>query len=303
MEQDWRICPACEHPLKSFVCPGCAKPMKEHWARCPFCESRLLCATCKRRLASADGVCPACNPAEPEKNGRLPEAIREPVAGMEFVLVPEGSFLMGDLFDDGIENEKPIHEVRLDSFYIGLYPVTQAQWTALMPENPSLFQGERHPVERVAFHDAEGYINRLAEANQGRYIFGLPTEAQWEYAARSGGKKEKYAGGDFPEKLAWYDENGDGTSQPVGKKSPNGLGIYDMCGNVWEWCLDFYDENAYKFHDDLNPVREKKGPDRVVRGGGWNMDAWSARCSRRFGFRSQDFGPALGFRLVLRPNR
>ena len=206
---------------------------------------------------------------------------------------------MGDTFGVGLENEQPVHEVSIDQFYMGRFPVTQEQWKILMHENPSQFKGDHHPVERVTFQAVLDFAKRLTEVNQGKLIFMLPTEAQWEYAARSGGRNEKYAGGDNFEKLAWCEENSESGTNPVGKKTPNGLGIYDMSGNVWEWCHDYFSENAYRFHDNINPVCEKKGPDRVIRGGGWNTDAWSARCARRFGFPAQYFGSSLGFRLVL----
>ena len=207
--------------------------------------------------------------------------------------------MMGDTFGDGIANEQPVHEVDIDSFYLGRYQVTQAQWKKLMTENPSQFKGDQRPVERVGLNDVLDFAQKLTEVNKGRFAFMLPTEAQWEYAARSGGRNERYAGGDSFEKLAWCNENSGGATNPVGKKSPNGLCLYDMSGNVWEWCRDYYIENAYLLHGNKNPLCKEGGSDRVIRGGGWNTDAWSARCARRFGFPSHYFGSALGFRLVL----
>jgi formylglycine-generating enzyme required for sulfatase activity len=220
---------------------------------------------------------------------------------MEFVWVPGGKFLMGDTFGEGGENELPVHEVRLDAFFIARYPVTQSQWNRLMPENPSQFRGNSLPVEQVAWDDIQVFIRKLTEANPDRKGFLLPTEAQWEYAARSGGRKQRYAGGNDADAVAWYEINSSGQSQPVGTKLPNDLGIFDMSGNVWERCQDRFSESAYDSHAVANPRWEKGGPDRVIRGGGWNLDAWSIRCTRRMGF-SQDYaGPALGFRLVMAP--
>ncbi len=218
------------------------------------------------------------------------------------VLVPAGVFEMGDLFGDGVENELPVHPVALDTYYIGRFAVTQAQWLKLMPENPSRFVDADKPVEQVTWVDACAFAHLLTQANKGRYRFELPTEAQWEFAARSGGKAELYAGGGAIGTLAWYEDNSEGHSQPVGTKRPNGLGLHDMSGNVWEWCRDTFDADAYAHHAASNPCLNIDGPDRVIRGGSWNLDAWSARCARRFSFRADLFGPGLGFRLVMIPN-
>jgi formylglycine-generating enzyme required for sulfatase activity len=296
IEKGWKICPACEFSLKSTSCPVCMKGVKEHWKRCPFCETKLICSFCGNRITADNMACPSCNASDVIDDDRL---IIEPVTQMEFVLVPGGQFMMGDTFGEGIENEQPVHEVYVESFYLGRYQVTQAQWNKLMPENPSQFIGDQRPVEQVGLEDVLNFSKRLTDANQERFSFLLPTEAQWEYGARSGGRNEKYAGGDHFEKLAWSEENSGGTTNPVGKKSPNGLGLFDMSGNVWEWCRDYFMEKAYQYHEDINPLFNKQGPDRVIRGGGWNTDAWSVRCARRTGFPSQYFGSALGFRLVL----
>jgi len=221
---------------------------------------------------------------------------------MEFLWVPAGEFVMGDTFDEGSDNEKPVHNVRLDGFYIGKYPVTQAQWHILMPENPSNFKGDMRPVEQINLDHVQAFIDSLIESNRDRCVFQLPSEAQWEYAARSGGKEEMYAGGHIPDQVAWYDENSRGSTHPVGTKVPNGLGIYDMSGNVWEWCLDAFHEDAYLQHTRENPVcRENGESDRVIRGGSWNTDAWSVRCARRFSLSGEYTAPGLGFRLIMIP--
>ena len=205
---------------------------------------------------------------------------------------------MGDVSGEGSETEIPVHEVNLKSFFIGKYPVTQTQWQRVMENNPSRFQGDFRPVEQVSWFDVRIFIKRLSEMNKGKYEYRLPSEAEWEYAARSSGKDEKFAGGDRVNTVAWFEENSDGSTHPVGKKEPNGLGLYDMSGNVWEWCLDVYREDAYKNHIRENPVCTEGGSDRVIRGGSWNLDAWSVRCARRFSCTPDFFGPGLGFRLV-----
>jgi formylglycine-generating enzyme required for sulfatase activity len=227
------------------------------------------------------------------------EPLTEPVTGMEFVRVPGGKFLMGDTFGEGIENELPVHEVQLGTFHIGRYPVTQSQWNRLMPENPSNFKGNSLPVERLTWNDVQAFICKLTEANPDRKVFRLPTEAEWEYAARSGGRKQRYAGGDDADAFAWYENNSSRQTQPVGSKASNGLDIFDMSGNVWEWCQDCFSDSAYRRHAAENPCWNRDGEDRVIRGGGWNLDAWSLRCTRRMGFPPDGSGPALGFRLVM----
>ena len=143
----------------------------------------------------------------------------EPVTSMEFVFVPGGSFMMGAGFGKGYNREKPVHEVTLDEFYIGKFPVTQGQWEKVMGGNPSKFQkGDDYPVEEVSWHDAMKFIKKLQTMNGDDFTFDLPTEAQWEYAARSGGKKEKYAGGKHIDALAWYKGNNNGSTHPVGRK-------------------------------------------------------------------------------------
>jgi formylglycine-generating enzyme required for sulfatase activity len=228
-------------------------------------------------------------------------AFADAVCAIQMVWVPGGAFRMGDLFEEGIENERPVREVTLDGFYMACHCVTQAQWKQLSADNPSHHQGERLPVEQITWEQACRFAERLTDAHQGRCRFALPSEAQWEYAARGGGKSQRYAGGDSPEPLAWYAENSQGRTQPVGTKAPNALGLFDMSGNVWEWCRDTYLENAYQRHPDRNPVIEEPGPDRVIRGGSFHLDAWSVRCARRIGFAADFVGPGLGFRLVMQP--
>jgi formylglycine-generating enzyme required for sulfatase activity len=223
----------------------------------------------------------------------------EPITGMTFVWIPGGTFSMGDTFDEGVEDEKPVHEVNLSDFYMAACPVTQAQWKCLMPDNPSSFVGDDHPVEQVTLIDVQTFIDKLNAASKAGLHYTLPSEAQWEYAARSGGKNELYAGGQDPESVAWFDENSSGGTAPVANKAPNGLGLFDMSGNVWEWCRDLYHPNAYRRHREDDPVCTAGDTDRVIRGGSWHLDAWSARCSRRFRFDPALFGPALGFRMVM----
>ncbi len=222
----------------------------------------------------------------------------EPTSGLEFVWVKGGCFQMGDRFGEGDDNEKPVHEVCVDSFGMGRYEVTQGQWQKIMGNNPSKFtKGNNYPVEQVSWVDTQDFIRKL-NSHTGK-SFRLPTEAEWEYAACSGGKKEMYAGGSDIDRLAWYDGNSGDSPHPVGTKEPNGLGLYDMSGNVWEWCSDWYDKNYYQHSLRNNPQGPSSGSFRVIRDGCWNGTSRLARCTNRDGFRSGYRLDNLGFRVVL----
>jgi len=280
VEADWTFCPACEAPLGQPTCSACRRAVKPHWKRCPTCGQRL-----------------SAGRAEVEPAFHLPPVV-EPRTGIELIFVSAGCFEMGDTGGDGSENERPVHTVSLSGFYLGRVPVTQGQWMRLMPENPSRFQkGDTYPVEQVRWEDVGAFLDALNRVGDGH--FRLPSEAEWEYAARSGGKPERYSGGDRVEDVAWFEANSGGTTHPVGQKKPNALGLCDMSGNVWEWCLDRFDPAAYPLHPPRDPVWEQGGLDRVIRGGSWNLDAWSARCTRRFGYPPGFAGPALGFRVLM----
>jgi formylglycine-generating enzyme required for sulfatase activity len=223
----------------------------------------------------------------------------DPICGMAFVRLPGGMFKMGDTLNQGMETELPVHGVELSDFYMARHPVTQARWQILRGENPSGFLHPDHPVENVTWDETREFARALTEAVKGPFRFALPSEAQWEYAARSCGKDDLYAGGDAINEVAWYEDNSRGQTHPVGLKKPNRLDLYDMSGNVWEWCEDTFLPDAYTLHEKINPVITVSGSDRVIRGGSWNLDAWSARCARRFNFPADLLGPGLGFRLVL----
>jgi formylglycine-generating enzyme required for sulfatase activity len=226
---------------------------------------------------------------------------KDPTTGMEFVWVEGGTYKMGcgSWAGDCKPNESPEHEVTVSGFWIGKYTITQGQWQKVMGSNPSHFQkGDNYPVEMVSWDNAKEFIQKLNGKNGSK--FRLPTEAEWEYAARSGGKAEKYAGGSDIDAVAWYGANSGRSTHPVGTKAPNGLGIYDMSGNVWQWCEDIYDDNAYVKHQHNNPVSTSGGSLRVLRGGSWFRDATWARCTFRgyFDPTSTKMGFGLGFRLV-----
>ena len=167
-----------------------------------------------------------------------------------------------------------------------------------MGSNLSHFdRGDQYPVEKVSWNDCKDFIRKLNAKS--RYTFRLPTEAEWEYAARSGGREEKYAGGSNVDRVAWYRRNSGGRSHKVGTKAPNGLGLYDMSGNVWEWCEDLYDEDAYTKHSRNNSLVTSGGSRRVNRGGSWRNNPRSVRAANRDWYPSDDTRQDLGFRLCL----
>jgi formylglycine-generating enzyme required for sulfatase activity len=248
------------------------------------------------------------SPGEMYKPG---DTWKEPVTGMEFAWVPSGSFRMGcgNWDGQGKKDEFPVHEVYIDGFWMGKYPATQGQWEMVMsnpflkmvrPNNPSWFKmGKDHPVDQVSWNDAQEFILKLISSNKGKYHFRLPTEAEWEYAARSGGQPHKYAGGKNFADLAWYSANSGMISKPVGQKLPNALGIYDMSGNVYEWCLDTYTDSAYKKHENNNPVIIGEGVKRVIRGGSWSNSPHEIRCAYRASVNQEFKGNYIGFRVVM----
>lgn len=232
-----------------------------------------------------------------QKKPRPGNNFTETVTGMEMIWVPSGQFDMGGWDDEAGDDEKPVHRVELDGFWIGKFPVTQGQYQKLTTTNPShLKKGEDFPVETMSWDDAWKYISELEK--QTGVSFRLPTEAEWEYAARSGGKKEKYAGGRSVDSVAWYDNNSGSSTHRVGMKSPNGLGLYDMSGNVWEWCSDYYDSDYYSSSPGNNPQGPSSGSCRVLRGGSWRSRLAYVRAAYRVRLGSAYRSDFMGFRLV-----
>jgi len=233
---------------------------------------------------------------------------------MKLVLIPAGKFMMGspDSEKGHVNNEGPQHEVTISKpFYMGVTEVTQAQYEAIMGANPSTFKGETNPVENVSCNDATEFCKKLSEKT--RQAVRLPTEAEWEYACRAG-SKTKFCFGDADEGLgdyAWYHANSGGTTHPVGQKKPNAWGLYDMHGNLWEWCSDWYAQN----YADAKAV-DPQGPSsgmiasywawvtsvtptfRVLRDGSWYCGPDGCRSAARGGGLSPSGGD-YGFRVVV----
>ncbi|PLX89711.1 MAG: formylglycine-generating enzyme family protein [Desulfuromonas sp.] len=221
----------------------------------------------------------------------------EPQTGMEFVLVKGGCFDMGNTRGGGSYTEYPVHEVCVDDFYLGKTEVTQEQWEKLMGENPSYFkQGKDYPVDSVSRIDAFQYLAKLS-AKEPRG-FRLPTEAEWEFACRSGGKDEKFCGGDEVDELAWYKNNSGGTPHPVAQKKSNGLGLYDMSGNVWELCSDIFDRDYYKNSPKKNPIGATSGRHMMKRGGTWGINENFQRAATRGRGSMDEKHYSTGFRVA-----
>ena len=219
---------------------------------------------------------------------------------LEMVYVEGGEFEMGataEQRENAAGNGWPVRTIKLDGYHIGKYEVTQAQWKAVMGTAPSYFKGDNLPVEQVSWNEAVQFCEKLSQMTGKTYR--LPTEAEWEYAARGGNKSQhyKYAGGNDIDEVAWYDRNSGDMSHPVGIKKANELGIYDMSGNVWEWCLDWY-ADRYDENDTDNPWGPANGSYRVLRGGGWGYYAVDCRVSLRGDFTPDGRNSDLGFRVA-----
>lgn len=216
------------------------------------------------------------------------------------VYVFGGTFTMGATSEQGSDafgDEYPCHCVKLFSYYIGKYEVTQAEWKAVMGSNPSNFKGDNLPVENVSWNDCQTFIRKLNSLTGKN--FRLPTEAEWEFAARGGNNSRgyKYSGSNDIGSVAWYDDNSGSKTHPVGQKSPNELGLYDMSGNVLERCQDWY--GSYSSSSQTNPTGPFSGSLRVIRGGGWFSRAWYCRVSGRGNSTPGYRNDALGLRLAM----
>ena len=284
-------------------CPHCGK---EHSDSAKFCENtgKELLKACpwedcadygKAILPMRAKFCPRCGRplqrtaeqvmSENHLNTSEPSEQTFMVKGVEFkmIKVEGGTFSMGATSEQGSDaddDEKPVHSVTLSDYYIGETEVTQELWEAVMGSNPSRFKGnDQRPVEMVSWDDCQEFIKELNRLTGKK--FRLPTEAEWEYAAR-GGKYSRgytYSGSDNADEVAWYDSNSGSKTHPVKTKKDNELGLYDMSGNVWEWCNDWW--GCYQSYSQTNPTGPSEGESRVLRGGGWCYFDMGVRVSRR----------------------
>ena len=243
---------------------------------------------------------PAYTPTESQLANNYTEELGEGVK-LEMVWIEGGTFQMGSPISELLrdDDEGPVHGVELDGFWIGKYEVTQAQYEKMMGKNPSYFAGADHnPVEKVSWNDAVAFCQKLSQETGDRYQ--LPSEAQWEYACRAG-TDTRFSFGDSDDELgdyAWYDSNSDQRTHPVGQKRPNDWGLFDMHGNVYEWCQDWYHESYNGAPTDGRAWIKPKGEDRVQRGGGWDSYPSGCRSANRVGFPPDTLHRFSGFRVV-----
>ena len=284
-------CPHCgnEHSDSAKFCENTGKELLKAcpWEDCADYGKAILpmrakfCPRCGRPLqGTAEQVM-----SENHLNTSEPSEQTFMVKGVEFkmIKVEGGTFSMGATSEqeyDALSCEKPVHSVTLSDYYIGETEVTQELWEAVMGSNPSYFEGDnQRPVENVSWNDCQKFIKKLNRLTGKE--FRLPTEAEWEYAARGGkySRGYKYSGSNNADEVAWYDSNSGSKTHPVKTKKDNELGLYDMSGNVWEWCNDRY--GGYQSYSQTNPTGPSEGESRVLRGGGWCYFDMGVRVSRR----------------------
>ena len=246
----------------------------------------------------------ADEPNAPPKQNRI-----IPGLDIECVYVKAGTFRMGSA-ESGPNDEKPVRQVKISrGYWMGTCEVTQAQWYALMGTDPSKYKGDELPVEMVSWHETAEFCRKLTQRERKTSrlpdgcVYRLPTEAEWEYAARGGtnSRNFKYPGSNDPEEVAWHHPGSMDETHSVGTKRPNELGLYDMSGNVWEWCLDWYAPDYYANSPKADPVNNNYGDKtyRVCRGGSWGLYPTHCRSANRGGGTPTGNFYSYGFRVVL----
>ena len=290
-------------------CPHCGK---EHSDSAKFCENtgKELLKACpwedcadygKAILPMRAKFCPICG--RPLQGNTEQNEQTFMVKGVEFkmIKVEGGTFSMGATSEQSsaaFAGEKPVHSVTLSDYYIGETEVTQELWEAVMGSNPSCFKGnDQRPVESVSWNDCQEFIKKLNQLTGKE--FRLPTEAEWEYAARGGkySREYKYSGSNDVGEVAWYSINSGDKTHPVATKKANELGLYDMSGNVWEWCNDWYGD--YQSYSQTNPTGPSRGERRVLRGGSWGYRDRFVRLSYRDNSTPGNRSDNYGLRLAL----
>ena len=302
-----KTCDICAKPLsqcdyggKHPYCQTCGK-LKE---RCEFRGEHPVCQTCGKLKEQCEfkgehPVCQTCGKLKEqcEYKGEHPKILVDIMKNM--VYVEGGTFTMGATAEQQNPDldEKPTHSVTLSSYYIGKYEVTQELWKVVMGSNPSRFKGDYLPVENVSWEDCQTFLRKL-NAMTGKN-FRLPTEAEWEYAARGGNCSlgYQYSGSHISGDVAWCYDNCGAKTHVVGTKAPNELGLYDMSGNVYEWCQDWF--GNYSNSAQTNPTGPSGGSGRVFRGGGWIYGSRYCRVSLRIYDKPESRGDYIGFRLAL----
>ncbi len=276
-------------------------------ARSPF----YLSEEAAGQAGDASSTAPIIDIPDPVRDGRHRLELGDSTT-IELAAVHAGEYERGS--KRWFSGEKPIHRVRIThSFWMGIYPITQKQYGQATGENPSHFDGDDRPVEMVTWYEAMRYCTRLTtmERESGElpegYEYRLPTEGEWEYAAKGGSDSDgyRYSGGNDVEEVAWHGGPTGGHSsfmtRPVGMKAPNKLGLYDMSGNVWEWCYDWH-EDYPKVPGIIDPTGPEEGSHRLLRGGSWGYEANCCRVTRRDGLTPGHRYCDVGFRVVLAPS-
>jgi formylglycine-generating enzyme required for sulfatase activity len=222
--------------------------------------------------------------------------------GMKFRLLPAGSFAMGSPENEANRNsDETQRTITLTKpFHLGVTEITQAQWLAVMDTRPSDFEGANLPVEQVSYDDATEFCKKLSATNP-KWDYRLPTEAEWEYACRAGTTTAYYWGDASPDDYAWHEGNSDEKTHPIATKKPNAWGLYDMSGNVWEWCLDMF--GAYPMDQKTDPTGTTFGILNVRRGGCWYMPIHRARSAYRYADGAFCRYNRMGFRVVALPKK
>jgi sulfatase modifying factor 1 len=275
----------------------------------------IVCGSVLIGLAGCGQKAPEAPAVSAPKTEAKAEAAGPPAAKGDMALIQGGKFMMGE----GSEPDAAPHEVSVSSFYIDKNLVTQEQFQKVMGSNPSRWKGDKNPVEQVRWSDAVTYCNKRSEqegvqpcydlktwqCNFEANGYRLPTEAEWEYACRAGTSTAYHFGADASKigDYAWYEKNAGGKPRPVGQKKPNAWDLYDMSGNVWQWCNDFYKVDYYAESPKQDPRGPKEGPNKVVRGGAWRFSADNCRAGYRYnespGYADVCFGYDIyGFRCV-----
>ncbi|MCI7699929.1 MAG: SUMF1/EgtB/PvdO family nonheme iron enzyme [Candidatus Onthomorpha sp.] len=297
-------------PMRANFCPRCGRPLQGNT------ESKSKRRLWIRRTMVLVGIAGVVLGIVAYLNyrqnspivykGEIPQSTIETIVvnGVEFnmVKIEGGTFHMGATSEQGSDAfywEYPVHSVTISDYYIGETEVTQELWEAVMGSNPSYFTGNnQRPVEYVSWYDCQEFIKKLNQLTGKK--FRLPTEAEWEYAARGGkySRGYKYSGRNDVDEVAWYESNSGETTHPVATKEANELGLYDMNGNVWEWCKDWYGED-YQSNSQTNPTGPSEGEKRVLRGGSCFNSDWGVRVSYRNGSTPESRYDDHGLRLAL----
>lgn len=231
-------------------------------------------------------------------NCSIGETWTESHTDMKFKCVPGGTFKMGN--DTDSQDEKPIHTVTLGGFWMAQYEITQSQWQKILANKPAEKKGNNHPVENISWHDIQSFIEKLNQ--RGDDTFRLPTEAEWEYACRNGGKQTYYCGGDRLDDYGWTNGTDDEGHFVVGGKLSNSLELYDMTGSVWEWVQDWYDVNYYSRSQKKNPQGSFYGKQKVIRGCAFNSIPSDCRATARLHAPPDMNNFSVGARLVRLPS-